>query len=210
MPVKEWKERTMVQSIRNLFVLLGLIIAGLIGAGASAQNPPAGNKLRPVEALGMTYEKLSAYLGSCRKDCSQHAKDAKLGHRVTFEVPPYSYTLEGGKVIEVMITVDSFEEFLNEGREKWGAPASLEYQVIANPFGPELRSGTARWDLPGGVVVDARQTQMPGKVVGVSKLKLGGQTVNVTEQNPSTEGAIVIITNPSSHRTEPPKPVHVL
>jgi hypothetical protein len=200
----------MSQLKRYLSVVLGMIVASLIVGRANAQTLPAGNAPRPLEALGMTYEKFASYLGSCQKECRQHQKDAKLGYRTSFDLPPYSFTVESGKVVEVMITTDSFEDFINEGKEKWGQPTKLEYQVLQNPDGRESRNGTARWQLPGGVLVDARQTRIPGKVLGVTKLHLDGKTIYLTQKDPPSEGALVVITNPSAQRAEKPKPVPVL
>jgi hypothetical protein len=183
---------------------LGLIV--LAAGTVNAQKEPADNTLRPLDALGMTYAALSSHLGPCKSECRQHEKEAKQGYRATFEVPPYSYTVEGGKVVEVMITADSFEGFVAEAKEKWGQPTSLTYQILADQDGTEARYGVAHWDLPGGVVADARQIPVPGKVIGVTKLHLGGPPVLLTQKEPATEGALVIISNPSSQRTEKPKP----
>jgi hypothetical protein len=158
----------------------------------------------------MTYDKLASYLEPCQKECKQLEKEAKLGNRITFNLPPYSYTVESGKVVEVMITTDSFEGFIEEGKEKWGAPKSLVYQAVPNPYGSETRVGRARWELPGGVIVDARQTPIPGKVVDVTRLVFAGRTTLYTQKEPGSEGALVIITNPSALRTEQPKPMRVL
>lgn len=173
---------------------------------AAAEKNPVDNAPRPLEALGMSYAKLSPYLEPCRGECRQHEKEAKMGHRATFDLPPYAYTVEGGKVVEVMITATSFDDFVAEGKEKWGPPASLVYQAVANPDGTESRNGEVHWELPGGVVVDARQTPVPGKVVDVTKLQLGGQTVMLTQKEPATQGALVFITNPRAQQTEKPKP----
>jgi hypothetical protein len=193
-----------------LSILSGLIVASLIAGGLKAQTPAAPNAPRPLDALGMTYDKLASYLEPCQKECKQLEKEAKLGNRITFNLPPYSYTVESGKVVEVMITTDSFEGFIDEGKEKWGAPKSLVYQAVPNPYGSETRVGTARWELPGGVIVDARQTPIPGKVVDVTKLVFAGKTTFYTQKEPGSEGALVIITNPSALRTEQPKPMRVL
>ena len=200
----------MSQLKRYLFVVSGMIVTSLIAGVLKAQTLPAGNAPRPLEALGMTYEKFSTFLGSCQKECRQHQKEAKLGYRTSFDLPPYSFTVESSKVVEVMITTDSFEDFVNEGKEKWGPPTRLEYQVLQNPDGRESRNGSARWQLPGGVLVDARQTRIAAKVVGVTKLHLDGRTVFLTQKDPPTDGALVIITNPSAQLTEKPKPVPVL
>jgi len=187
-------------------VVLLLWCALFVAASVQAQKMPVNNALRPLDALGMPYAKLMPYLEPCKSECRQHEKEAKIGHRVTFEFPPYAYTVEGGKVVEVMITAASFDDFVAEGKEKWGPPTSLFYQVVANPDGPDSKNGEAHWELPGGVVVDARQTPMPGKVVDVTKLQLGGKTVMFTQKEPATEGALVFITNPSAQRLEKPKP----
>jgi hypothetical protein len=194
---------------------LGTVLFGLalVSAGSlNAQNTPAANNApEPLDALGMTYENLMAHLGSsCQKECRQHEKEAKLGHRETFEVPPYAYTVESGKVVEVMITADSFEGFIEEAKEKWGQAKSLTYQVLTSPEGVVSHHGTARWELASGVVVDAKQTPVPGRVVDITTLHLGGQTVHLTQKDPPTEGALVIITNPAVQQTERSKPVHVL
>jgi hypothetical protein len=188
----------------------GIIVASLIAGGANAQTPAAPKAPRPLEALGMTYDTLAPYLEPCQKDCKQQEKEAKLGFRITFKVPPYAYTVESARVVEVMITTESFEGFIDEGKEKWGPPKSLVYQTVPNPYGSETRVGTARWELPGGVIVDARQTPIPGKVVDVTKLQFAGKTTYYTQKEPGSEGALVIITNPSAQRTEPPKPIRVL
>jgi hypothetical protein len=193
-----------------LSVVSGVIVASLIAGGVKAQTPAAPNLPRPLEALGMTYDTLAPYLEPCQKECKQLQKEAKIGYRTTFNVPPYAYTVESGKVVEVMITTDSFEGFIDEGKEKWGPPKSLVYQAVPNPYGSETRVGTARWELPGGVIVDARQTPIPGKVVDVTKLVFAGRTTFYTQKEPGSEGAMVIITNPSAQRTEQPKPMRVL
>lgn len=199
-----------MSQLRNLFAVPGMIVASLIASGVKAQTAPAANAPRPLDALGMNYEKLASYLEPCQKECRQHEKEAKLGHRTTFDLPPYSYTVEAGKVIEVMIMAESFEGFIDEGKEKWGPPKSLIFQAVENPYGGELRVGVARWELSGGVIVDARQTPIPGKVVDITKLYIDGKVVNYTQKEPATEGALVIITNPSAQRKERPKPMRVL
>jgi hypothetical protein len=158
----------------------------------------------------MPYAKLMPYLEPCKSECRQHEKEAKMGYRVTFEFPPYAYTVEGGKVVEVMITAASFEDFVAEGKEKCGPPTSLVYQAVPNPDGPDLNNGQARWELPGGVVVDARQSPVPGRVVDVTKLQLGGKTVMLTQKEPATQGALVFISNPSAQHSEKPKPKRLL
>jgi hypothetical protein len=187
-------------------VVLSLLLAG----GMNAQNTAAPNSLRPLDALGMTFENLSPYLAPCQKECRQREKEAKLGYRVTFDLPPYAYTVESGRVVEVTIAADSFQGFINEGSEKWGPPSSLVYLAAASSFGEDTRTGTARWDLPGGVVVDVRQTTMPGKVVGVTKLDTDRKPVYYTQKDPPTDGATVTITRPPSPLKEKIQMTHVL
>ena len=139
-----------------------LFLAGRANA-QKQQKDPAENAPRPMDALGMTYEALHPHLGPCKGDCRQQEKEAKLGHRATFELPPYAYTVEAGKVIRVVITAESFDGFIAEGKEKWGPPASLVYQSLANPDGTESHYGEAVWNLPNGVRVDARQSPVPGR-----------------------------------------------
>ena len=183
----------------------------LLTAAANAQASSTVDPPRPLDALGMSYANLKPYLGSCDKDCRQHTKEAELGHRATFDLPPYTYTVEAGKVVEVMITAESFEAFIAEGKEKWGPPTSLEYENLVNPYGTESRIGTAHWDLPGGVIVDARQTKMPGKVLGVTKTKEADhKAVHITQRADPTDGAIVIIRNTSAQQADKPKPKTVL
>jgi hypothetical protein len=180
-------------------------------AAANAQTAPTVRAPRPLDALGMSYANLRPYLVPCDKVCRLHAKIAEQGHRATFDLPPYTYTVEAGKVVEVMITTDSFQAFLDEGKEAWGPPTCLEYQDLVDPYGTESRTGTARWELPGGVIVDARQTKMPGKLLGVAKVKtVEHRTAHITQKEASTEGAIVIISNPSAQQAENPKPKRVL
>jgi hypothetical protein len=191
---------------RRSAVVLLLWCVLFLAASAQAQKSPAANAPRPLDALGMPYAKLMPYLEPCKSECRQHEKEAKIGNRVTFEFSPYAYTVEGGKVVEVMITAASFEDFVAEGKEKWGPPTSLVYQAVPNPDGPDSNNGQARWDLPGGVVVDARQSPVPGRVVDVTKLQLGGKTVMLTQKEPATQGALVFISNPSAQHSEKPKP----
>jgi hypothetical protein len=200
----------MIVRVLTFSIALLMLLAGRTNAqkDPKEQRDPGENAPRPLEALGMNYAALSAHLGACKNECRQQEREAKLGHRATFEVPPYSYTVENGKVVEVMITATSFDDFLAEGRAKWGPPNSLKYQVMSNQDGTEARNGTARWDLPNGVVVDAKQTPVPGKVVGVTKLNLGGQPVLLTEKEPATQGALVVITNPPAPAAKPkPRPL---
>ena len=187
-------------------VVLFLVLAG----GVKAQTTAAPSSLRPLDALGMSFENLSPHLASCQKDCKQREKEAKLGYRVTFDLPPYSYTVESGRVVEVMITADSFQGFINEGSEKWGPPSSLVYLAAASSLGADTRTGTARWDLPGGVVVDVRQTPMPGKVVGVTKLDTDRRPVYYTQKDPPTDGVTVTITRPPAPPNEKVQTTHVL
>jgi hypothetical protein len=190
-------------------VTLSAVLLLLLASGSYAQKQqkePAENAPRPMDALGMTYEALHPHLGPCKGDCRQQEREAKLGHRATFELPPYAYTVEGGKVIRVVITAESFDGFIAEGKEKWGPPSSLVYQALANPDGTESHYGEALWNLPGGVRVDARQSPVPGKILGVAKLNLGGSPVDVTEREPTTVGAIVTITNLLDQPKEKPKP----
>lgn len=195
----------------GFLLALSLVPLLVFTSSASAQNAPAANAPRPLDALGMRYSDLRGYLGTCDKDCKQHAKEADLGHRTTFELPPYAYTVESGKVIEVMIIAESFDAFLEEGKEAWGAPTSLVYQDLTDPFGTQSRTGTARWELPGGVIVNARQTKMPGKVLGVEKVKTADHhTVHFTHKEAPTEGAIVNISNPAALQAAKPKPKNVL
>jgi hypothetical protein len=190
-------------------VTLALLL--FMTAAANAQTAPTVNTPRPLDALGMSYANLKPYLVPCDKECGKHAKAAELGHRATFDVPPYTYTVESGKVVEVMITTDSFQGFLDEGKEAWGPPTSLDYQNLVSPFGTESRVGTARWELPGGVIVDARETKMPGKLLGVAKVKTTDhKTVHITQKEAPTDGVIVIISNPSAQQAENPKPRSVL
>ena len=190
------------KTVRAVIFALNLFLA----AGANGQTSTEVNAPRPLDALGMSYSQLTSYLKSCDKVCKQHAKEAELGHRATFDLPPYSYTVELGKVIQVVIIAESFDGFVAEGSESWGPPKSLVYQDLEDPFGTESHIGTARWELPGGVIVDARQTKIPGKVVGVTKLKSADQrTVRFTQTEEPTDGAIVTITNPSAQQPKPKK-----
>jgi len=186
-------------------IVLGSLFL-IAAAPGNAQKNAADNAPRPLDALGMSYAALQPHLGACRGECRQQEREAKQGHRATFDLPPYSYTVDAGKVIQVVIIAASFDGFIAEGKDKWGPPTSLVYQILANPDGSESRYGEARWNLPEGVLVDARQSPMPGKVLGVAKLQLGGSAVDLTESEPPTVGAIVTITNPSAQHTEKPKP----
>ena len=191
--------------VATLSAVLLLLFAGSSHA-QKQQKDPADNAPRPMDALGVTYEALHPHLGPCKGDCRQQEREAKLGHRATFELPPYAYTVEAGKVIRVVITAESFDGFIAEGKEKWGPPASLAYQSVVNPDGTASSYSEALWILPGGVRVDARQSPVPGKILGVAKLNLGGSPVDVTEREPTTVGAIVTITNALEIPKEKPKP----
>ena len=192
-------------SATAFLVFLLLVLVGRASAQKQPPKDPSENAPRPMDALGMTYEALHPHLGPCKGDCRQQEREAKLGHRATFELPPYAYTVEAGKVIRVVITAESFDGFIAEGKEKWGPPTSLVYQSLANPDGTESHYGEALWNLPGGVRVDARQSPVPGKILGVAKLNLGGSPVDVTEREPTTVGAIVTITNALEIPKEKPK-----
>ena len=200
-----WGSKKRYRMRALIFALLLFLIPSV-----HPQSAPTVNAPRPLDALGMSYTNLRTYLGSCEKECRQQSKEAELGHRAVFDLPPYTYTVESGKVVEVMITADSFEGFVAEGKETWGPPTSLVYQNWMSPFGTESRTGTARWELPGGVIVDAREAKIPGKVLGVTKLKSAGHsTVLFTQTEGPTDGAIVTISNPAP-QNQKPKPTNVL
>ncbi len=179
-------------------------------AGAKDSASSISSALRPLDALGMSFENFTSYLGPRQKEWKQQMKEARKGYRVTFELPPYAYTFESGKVVEVTITANSFQGFINEGTAKWGPPTRLEYLLSTSPYGANERTGTALWDLPGGIVVDVRQTTIPGKVVGVTTLYIDRKPVYYTQTDAPTDAAIVRITRPPAPPKESVQLTHVL
>jgi hypothetical protein len=180
-----------------LAMLFALLL--LVATGANAQSDTTVKAPPPLAALGMSYANLRLYLGPCDNECKPRAKEAELGHHVVFELPPYTYTVEAGKVVEVMITADSFDGFVGEGYDMWGPPTTLVHQNLESTFGAEASTSVARWELPGGVIVEARPAKIPGKIIGVTTVTTNDhKTIHITQQEDPVNGAIVIINNPGA------------